>query len=204
MEVLVSALPTIDPRITQAVIAGGFVAAGWVVNSWRNRVDARALRAEKLRDYHRALFAEIGTHMASLWDEAATARHTESLIARMEAEPDFVPFIPLEENDAVFDTLLPEIHILPRQTIDPIVAYYSQIKAITNLARDMRAEGFAAMGQPRRLAMYRDYLKMRVQAFEFGRYALEMIDAYSKGGKQAADAVSSRAKARSARSQGSE
>ena len=53
-------LAAVDVRLWQAVIAGAFVAAGWLVNGWQNRREAARLRDEKLRDVHRALFAEIG------------------------------------------------------------------------------------------------------------------------------------------------
>jgi len=181
-----------DARIWQAIVAGAFVALGWIVNGWQNRRKATALRAEKLRDYHRALYAEIGTNLANLFDEKRLDSYAAGLIEKMREDSKFVPFIPREHNDYTFDALIREIHILPRHTIDPIVAYYSQIKAIAALADDMRGEAFKTMSQDRRIAMYSDYIEMKKQALSFGRFANAMITAYSNGGAGAAEAEAAR------------
>ena len=179
----------IDFRIWQAVIAGAFVSAGWLVNGWQNRREAAALRAEKLRDYHRAIFAEIGATLANLWGDENLRSTADGITSQMRGDPDFVPFIPREHGDYVFDALVADIHILPRRTIDPIVAYYSQIKAIAALADDMRGEGFRLMAQTRRIAMYSDYVEMKEQLVQYGLFATKKIAAYAEGGNAAADKV---------------
>lgn len=186
----------VDARIWQAVIAGAFLAAGWLVNGWQNRRVAAALRAEKLRDYHRAIYAEIGANLANLWDAAELESYRDQMVERMKDDPAFVPFIPIERHDTVFDALIADIHILPRQTIDPIVIYYSQLKSVAALAADMRADAFAAMEPARRIVMYQDYIAMKVQLLAFGRYANALIDAFSRGGKAAADEKTARINSR--------
>ncbi|GGE34614.1 hypothetical protein GCM10011360_23110 [Primorskyibacter flagellatus] len=185
----ISWLSALDARIWQAVIAGAFVALGWMVNGWQNRRRDATLRAERLRDMHRALFAEIGAHLATLDTADELDRYGSEMAARIESEADFVPFIPVEHNDRVFEAAIDQIHILPRSSIDPVVAYYSQIRAIATLVGDMRGPGFAALSPQRRAAIYRDYIAMKKQASAFGHHALRIIDAYSKGGKPAAKAV---------------
>lgn len=185
---MVSAVAAIDARIWQAVLAGGFVALGWVVNGWRVRRDAGRLRAERLRDVHRALYAEIGTNLANLWDEARIDAWADGIVAQMESEGDsFVPFIPREHNDFVFDQVIGEIYVLPRQTIDPVVTYYTTIKAVAAMADDMRGEGFKALPTARRVLMYRDYIAMKKQALQFGGYANSLIAAYAEGGAAQAE-----------------
>ncbi|KAF0675426.1 hypothetical protein [Profundibacterium mesophilum] len=181
----------LDARIWQAIVAGGFVAAGWVYDGWRKRREAQRLREEKLRDAHRALFAEIATFLANLADETALDTYVDAMVARMEADPDFVPFIPKERHDRLFDSIQGEIHVLPRVTIDPVVRYYSQLSAIAALAEDMRGRGFARLSQDRRIVIYRDYFDMRKQAFEYGRIANWLIGVYAEGGKDAAEAAAS-------------
>lgn len=183
---VISWVSGVDARIWQAVIAGAFLAVGWLVNGWQNRRVAAALRAEKLRDYHRALYAEIGANLANLWDPARLEGYRDRMVEKMEDDADFVPFIPIERHDAVFDALIADVHILPRQTIDPIVLYYAQLKSVAALSVDMRAEGFSLLSADRRIAMYRDYIAMKVQLLAFGRYANALINAYSKGGAEAA------------------
>lgn len=193
----------LDARIWQAVIAGAFVALGWVVNGMQERRSKAALRAEKLRDFHKALFAEIRTTLAALNedDPSVGARIAASITDANK------PFIPLEQHDRVFRTVLEDIDILPRQTIDAIVGYYGQISALEAMTKDMRTAAAGDMSGDRYAEMYRDYLKMRRTCFAWGEYTLELISAYSTGGADAADAkaraINSRASARSARPQAS-
>jgi hypothetical protein len=183
--------PFIGVPVQAAFVGGAFLAMGWIVNGWQNRRDAATQRAERTRDVHRALYAEIGTNLANLWDEQTLDTYAQSMIVKMQ-EPSFVPFIPLEQNDHLYEKIAADIHILPRQTIDPIVTYYVLIRSISALATDMRAEGFSKLSVERRTAMYSDYIEMKKQALAFGRYANAMITAYASGGAGAADAEAAR------------
>jgi len=182
-----SSLNAIDARIWQAVIAGGFLAFGWIFNGWQDRRQARKLREEQLRDAHRAIFAEIATNLSNLWDTDSLRDYGTQMVARMEEDSDFVPFIPRERNDRLFEAIQTRIHILPRVTIDPIVMYYAQLDAVAALVGDMRGAAFKTLPQERRIVMYLDYIEMRVQTLSYGRAANYLIDVYSKDGKEAAE-----------------
>ena len=184
--------PTVDARIWQAIIAGAFVAVGWIVNGWQNRRDAAARRAERLRDSHRAIYAEIGANLFNLGSEKALMANADAVRQRMTEDASFVPFVPTERRSPVFDAMREHIHILPRVTIDPIVAYYAQVGAVAALADDMRGVRFRTLSPDRRTAIYDDYIGMKVQALSFGDFALRMIAAYAEGGKDAAEALSRR------------
>jgi hypothetical protein len=177
----------LDARIWQAVLAGAFLAMGWLVNGWQNRRERRALRAERLRDAHRALFAEIRAYLSQLVSRDALEEYRDEIVARMRADPGFVPLVPRERADRVFAALIEEIHILPRVTIDPLVTYYSHLHAIEALADDMRAEGFAALPQERRIALYEDYIRMKGLALDYGEFCLRVIERYASDGKTAAE-----------------
>ncbi|MFD1341903.1 hypothetical protein [Litorisediminicola beolgyonensis] len=199
-----------DPRVGQALIAGLVIATGWLTSTIFAQVDRVSGKAEKTRDYHKAIYAEIGNALRALWDEGQSESHVAATIDRMRADPEFVPFIPREQHDRVYEAILDEIEVLPRQTIDAIVAYYSQMQALSHIVEDMRGETFrSGMAQDRRIAMYEDYSSMRRQAFILGQYALELMKEYAKGGPEAADRViartlSIRDAGRSGRSAGSE
>ena len=180
-------LAGLDSRIWQAVVAGTFLALGWLVNGARERRGARGLRAERLRDLHRALFAEIGVQVTNLGSEARIRADAAALLGRMDADEAFVPFIPRERGDAVFRSALEDLSILPRVTIDPIVAYYAQLSAIEAMAEDMRAAAFGRLAPDRRRAIYADYVEMKVQAFRFGRIATHLIYIYAQDGKDVAE-----------------
>ncbi|TDL81313.1 hypothetical protein E2L08_06485 [Palleronia sediminis] len=177
-----------DPRLWQAVIAGAFVAAGWIVNGAQNRRAADRLRRERLRDVHRALYAEIKHNLANLDSAAALTEFATPVLQRI-VEDDFVPFVPRERNDAVFRTVLPEIHVLPRVTIDPVIRYYSQLAAHDALVEDMRGDSFKVMEAERRAAIYADLIAIKIALVSYGEEATDVIAAYAEGGKPAARAA---------------
>jgi len=194
--VLLGRLAEFDPRVWQALIAGLVLAAGWLTQTIFREIDAVQRRAESLRDYHKAIYAEIANNLNTLWNAGAIDDYARGLIAKMQADPAFVPFIPKEQNDHVYDAIIERIDVLPRQTIDAIVAYYSQVKSIAALAEDMRGDAFRQMSQDRRIAMYSDYVEMKKTAFVFGTYANAMIRAYASGGAAAAEAEARRINSR--------
>lgn len=182
----------LESRVVQAVLAGGFLALGWVFNGRQNRREAARLRAEKLRDFHRAIYAEIASYLDNLGGREALEGYREDIIVKMRADATYVPLIPRERNDEIFRALVAEISILPRVTIDPIVIYYNQITAIEELIQDLRGERFRDLSVDRRVRMYHDYIGLKLQAFEDGHYALRMIAAFADGGREGAIAEEAR------------
>ena len=181
-----SANVPIDVRIWQAVIAGAFVALGWLATAIFAEVGKIRDRSEKLRDFHRAIYAEMRPHLAALGSDSGLDAHADQVVARMQSDPDFVPFIPTETNDRIFKSLVAEIQILPRETIDPIVEYYAQLAVVAEMARDMRGDTFKSLSQERRILMYRDYIDLKKQVLAFGRFAIGMIETYAALGPMAA------------------
>lgn len=173
--------PWLNPQGEGALLAGAFIAIGWVVNGRQERRRDAALRAERVRDVQRALYAEIRAHLAVLKrDDIAT--YGAGIAARIEAEPGYFPVIPTEQNATVFAAILKEIHVLPRATVDPVVLYYSQLAVIGAMIGDLRALDLARIGAIRAAAMYRDYIAMKLQALELGEEALAMMRLHLDGG----------------------
>ncbi len=183
---LVTNLPV---AIWQGLIAGLVIASGWLTSAIFNELGRARQKSERLRDYHKAIYAEIGTALNTLWDGGKSEEYVAQTLVRMEDEPDFVPFIPREQHDHIYNAIVGTIDVLPRQTIDAIVAYYSLTKAIATLADDMRGDRFQTLAPARRIAMYSDYASMRREAFAFGQYALQKIKSYSDKGPAAAEAL---------------
>jgi len=176
-------------RVQQAALAAIVVAAGWFLGFMLREVSQLLDRAERLRDAHRALFAEIQHNVTNLGSRAALAEDGYAMLDRILGTDGFVPFIPRERNDTVFAALVADIHILPRVTIDPVVQYYSQLAALDALIDDMRGESFKTMSPQRRHDLYRDYINLKFSALDYGEAALAAIDAYSKKGAPAAAAA---------------
>ena len=179
----------LDERVWQAVVAGLFIASGWLTTAIFAELARTRDKAERLRDTHKALYAEIGNTLDGLWANGESAAYGKGIVERMQADDAFIPFIPREDHTHIYDNVVSQIEVLPRVTIDPIVGYYSQMKAVAALAEDMRGSGFRRMSQDRRILMYRDYLEMRERGFAYGQYALTLIRGYSEGGETAARAA---------------
>lgn len=171
-------MPPLDhllaPPAQQAVIAGLFVAVGWWVVAWQNRRRDAASRAERVRDVQRALFAEIRANVGALRRDDLDD-YGETIAGRIEAEPGYFPSVPTESKDAIFRAILPNLHLLPRDTIDPIVLYYSQLNGIGAAIADLRALDAASVGPDRAAALYRDFLSMKREALTLGEEAMIAI-----------------------------
>ncbi|MGH1367591.1 MAG: hypothetical protein ACRBCL_03170 [Maritimibacter sp.] len=197
LAVIKGLFPDLDERIWAALIAGGVIAGGWLTTAIFAQLDRAQDKAERLRDTHKALFAEIRHTLEALYGGGEAEEIVSDILARMEDDPEFAPFVPREHHDRVYLDILNGINVLPRQTIDPIVAYYSLISGMQSFAEDMRGPRFQRLEQPRRIAMYRDYALMRVRAYELGTYALKLIEKYSES-EAAADAFIAQSQARGA------
>ena len=168
----------IDPRVWQAVLAGLFVAVGWIVNGAQNRADARRLRRERRDDVQRALVAEIKHYL-----EVLETEDVDLAWAAMQPRiaQGYVPFLPSEANDMVFQSVLGNIHILPKSVIDPVVKYYSQLSAIEMQIADSRLSAFVdgtdKDSRTRREAVYEEYLGMKVRARKYALAALAEMGA---------------------------
>lgn len=184
-----AALGDIAVPIWQALIAGLVISAGWLTTAIFGGLGRERTKAERLRDYHKALYAEIGNTLEILWGQGHAEAEAEGILQRMRADEDFVPFVPREHHDFVYDALLANIEVLPRVTIDVVVAYYSRIKGIAALAEDMRGEAFKSLPQARRIMVYSDFIEMRRQAFLLGQHALRLIKAFAEHGPVAAHLV---------------
>lgn len=180
-------MPLLDqilaPQAQSAVIAGLFLAIGWWVVALQNRKRDRKLRAERVRDVQRALFAEIRAYLAVL-ERDHIAEYGAIIASRVETEPGYFPVIPTEHNDAIFRAIVSEIHVLPRDTVDPVVLYYSQLNAIGAMIADLRSLDTVRIGPDRAAAMYRDYISMKLGAIELGESALLAIRSNMDGTAQ--------------------
>ncbi|WBU54231.1 hypothetical protein [Paracoccus sp. SCSIO 75233] len=162
------------PQAQSAMIAGCFIVLGWWVVWWQGRKRDARQRADRVRDVQRAIFAEIRAYLSVL-ERDHIAEYGEDIAQRIEHQTGYFPVIPTEHNNAVFHAIIGEIHILPRDTIDPVVLYYSQLNAISAMITDLRELDTAKIGAKRAAAMYRDYISMKLGAIELGEGALSAI-----------------------------
>ncbi|MCE8006208.1 hypothetical protein [Aestuariivita sp.] len=164
----------IGPAIVAATIAALVTVLGWFVASKREVGRDRRRRRERERDVQTALRAEIQHYVDALSDpEYDPMVVWKDVVALMEADAEYVPMIPSERNDAVFQALIGDISILPEPVIGPVVRYYNQVFAIDALITDLRNDGFRALSQSQRIGLYTDYISLKLEARRMGNEATD-------------------------------
>lgn len=167
-------LISLDPRVQQAIVAGLFIAVGWVVNGWQKRRSANRQRAQRCRDVQNALLAEIDHYVQALLLFDLNASWSR-IVSAMENNQSYIPVVPSERNDTVFKATIADIHVLPDVVIQPVVGYYNQVFAIEAIVEDLRSELFRNMNQSQRIGMYTDYIALKKEALVRGKLAVEVL-----------------------------
>jgi hypothetical protein len=145
-----------------------------LTNASRIVLDVLA-RRERVRDVQTSLRAEIRSHRSAL-EIYLDEERWSSVAARIRSEPDYSPFVPREIDPFVFDAILPEIHVLPGEVIDPLVLCYRQWRALAAAADDMRGDAFAKLSQDRKAALYEDYVRLGSYGVELDKDAIDAIN----------------------------
>jgi len=165
----------------QAVIAGLVFLTGWLNTSITTEISRLRDHDERMNDVQKALYAEIRACLQGQLKHDDLDGMSQVIIARMRKErDDYVPLIPTEKNDTIFKAIVSDIHVLPRQSIDPVVIYYSQLAAIDEMIGDLRSPEYRTMDVDRRIQMYSDYIALKKQAVLMGEDALNAMDAVSR------------------------
>jgi hypothetical protein len=164
--------------LMQALLAGGVIAAGWIVT-----FAVQELRAEQTR---RATEIEILVALrAELFDYLADARRddlreegqavVERILGGPTSEP-YHPFIPTPKVPRVFDALAGQMHLLPDPPLAAVIAAHSQMGDVLSFGRDLQQDDFRALPSARRAAVYRDFVSMRIEAEALAREATDAIN----------------------------
>ncbi|SFE01092.1 hypothetical protein [Roseivivax sediminis] len=166
-----------DPRLAAALVGAGVASVGWLMAGLRERGREKRRRRARQEDLQVALRAEIQHYVDILGNPRFDLNEAwRAMVETMESDPDYVPLIPTERNDTIFQASIDSIHLLPEAAIQPIVRYYNQVFAIEAIIADLRDTGFRDSTQPQRIKMYTDYISLKLEALEMGRSALEALD----------------------------
>lgn len=166
----------IGPAIIAAVIAAVINVVGWFTTARNERASDRRRRLERRHDMQTALRAEIQHYVDILSNPRFDLNESWSeVVGRMEADALYLPVVASERNDTVFRVILPELHILPEEMIQPVVRYYNQVFAIEAMIADLRADRYRQMSRQQQIEMYTDYISLKLEALEQGRHALDAL-----------------------------
>ncbi len=150
----------IDTVVIAAIVSAAVTALGWIASHWsETRLEAKR-RDEKIVDVQTALLAEIESNLTR-YAEVDLDDHVADMtrrILRKSTGRTFTPFVPRDAPDIVFEAALPDIHILPTETIDDVVAYYKQEYKLRELVEDLRSSRYQELEQVRKARLYEDYV----------------------------------------------
>jgi len=150
----------IDTIVIAAIVSAAVTALGWFASHWsETRLEAKR-RDEKIVDVQTALLAEIESNLTR-YEEIDLDDHVADMtgrILRKGRAQAFTPFVPRDAPDIVFEAVLPDVHILPTETIDDVVAYYKQEYKLRELVEDLRSDRYRELEQERKARIYKDYV----------------------------------------------
>ena len=129
-------------------------AFGWFVSHRNLRRLEEARRGEKVLDVQTALIAEIKTNTSRFDDTDLQAHADEMRDLILTSRKAYTPFVPRYAGTMVFDAVIKEIHILPTDTIQDVIAYYKQEYALRDLAEDLRGDEFSKLDKTRKAGIY--------------------------------------------------
>ena len=175
-----------DPRFAAALVGAGVASVGWLMAGLRERGRERRHRRIRQEDLQVALRAEIQHYVDILGNPAFDLNEAwRAMVEVMEEDPDYVPLIPTERNDTVFQAMIADIHVLPEPAIQPVVRYYNQVFAVEAMIADLRADTFRDSTQGQRIKMYTDYISLKLEALQQGRVALDALNDGLRATRQA-------------------
>jgi hypothetical protein len=147
----------VGPAIIAALVSALVSALGWFVTSWQTlRLEARR-RAEKVRDFQVALRAEIASDLLVL-QVGERADMLDDVANALTEDPLYQPFVPRMAQNAVFEQIIKEIHILPGRVIDAVIDYQRLRQSVDYFIADIRDA--KELSSSRRLLMIADYFEM--------------------------------------------
>ena len=167
----------IGPVIIASAIAAMVTVLGWVVAGRRDRQAAERLRQEKQGDICTALLAEI-VHYVDGLEYFDLDELWEGVVAEMEQDATYLPFIPSERNDVIFHAIVANIHILPEAVIMPVARYYNQLFAVEAIIADLRSSDMKSEPQEKRISIYTDYISLKKQSVADGLSAIAALQAH--------------------------
>ena len=150
----------LDTALIAAIVSAVFTALGWFATHWSERRLESQRRTERIIDVQTALLAEIESNLTR-YEEIDLDQHTKDMVHRITGKMQgkkFTPFVPRYATEMIFEAMLTDIHILPTETIDDVVAYYKQEYKLRELVEDLRSDRYRELEQDRKARIYEDYV----------------------------------------------
>lgn len=176
----------VGPVIVAAAVSGFMSVVGWFVTSWQAiRLEHRR-RKERVHDFQVALRAEIASDRLGFVfaDNDALLRDVAS---RYRSDPAYRPIVPHLASNVVFDAIVPEIHVLPGDVIEPVIRYARLHQVLAKFVDDLRAATANGLPAERAVVMFTDYFEMLGRLEARAEAAIAALDVSLQLNRRAAD-----------------
>jgi hypothetical protein len=147
----------LDTAIIATVVSAAVTALGWFASHWSTQRIETQRRNERIIDVQWALLAEIESNLMR-YDEINLDDHLADMEKRMRGKGGFTPFVPRYVTEIVFEAFVPDIHILPTETIRDVVAYYKQEYKLREMVEDLRSDRYRTLPADRKARLYSHYV----------------------------------------------
>lgn len=169
-----------DAKVQQALIAGGFLSAGWIVTLLGREIGLLVDRRENSVDLQLALRAEIYDYSIMLDDTDAdtTVQDNVDYIRKrvLDAEDGKLPFIHSVSEAVIFKNLAEKMPILPPAVIDGVVQFYSVLSDVRLMVDDIRRDDFGKLDDKYQADAFERYLRLRATAVALANNALNCLN----------------------------
>ncbi len=171
--------PAAVGAIIAAVVSGIIQITGLFISYSNSRTLERARCTEKIVDFVIAIRSEVEANVGRFkGDDLAT--NGEDIVARIEANSDYVPFVPKYATMLIFNEIIHEIHLLPSKVIAEVVTYYKAEDYISKFADDIRSDRYALLEKGLRAAIYSDYIQLLGLNAKRGTDLIDALDQHLK------------------------
>jgi hypothetical protein len=184
----------LDTALVAAIVSAAVTALGWFASHWSTQQIENKRRNERIIDVQWALLAEIESNLLRYAeiDLDGHQRAMERMIMQGRGKSGFTPFVPRYATEIVFEAFIPDIHILPTETIRDVVGYYKQEYKLRELVEDLRSDRFVALDKDRKAKLYGHYVWQIKTVLVWGERARAAL-AGQLGPEAANNAINSRA-----------
>lgn len=170
-----------DVRVQQAFVAGCFLAAGWFVSFAFREIATLVDRYQRSLDIQIALRGEIFDYSEALSDDDPDATAEDVCKKVREGGDDattaYHPFVPRVSSPIIFPGFVHEVPLLPEETIDTVVQFYSVLSDVIIMSEDLGSDRFHACKAIQREGALRDYMSIRKAALGLARESDEKLTA---------------------------
>ena len=168
-----------EVRVQQTIVAGVFLASGWVLTFLLRELSNELARKQSSIDAQEVFRAEIMDYSEALNDkrhDMSIAKVRDEIIAAGDGKNAIYKFVPRISSPVVFEARATDITLLPEVAIDNVVQFYSILSDVTIFAEDLGRDEFKNWPAETRANALFDYFELRRSCYDVSCNALADLE----------------------------